>query len=132
MKRTKEGQEDRAKRCFDDYFDRFENAGTSIPWLKIARDALIAWVRENHPELFPDRPVKEIMYAIGQEDGDGGIGTWAGPVPSEKEMLETPGRDNDSVIIRFDPEGSSKIIYEWQGYEAWWVRAQEGKWFNLL
>ncbi len=48
--RPVEGQEERGFARFQDYIDQFRNAGTPIPWLKVAGEALIAWVRENHPE----------------------------------------------------------------------------------
>jgi len=48
--RPRENQEARAMARFQDYFDQWHNAGTPMPWLKIAGEALIAWVRENHPE----------------------------------------------------------------------------------
>jgi hypothetical protein len=38
------------KRFFDkikDYQDQFENGGTPVPWLKIAGECLIGWVRQN-------------------------------------------------------------------------------------
>jgi len=49
-KRPREGQELRGFATFDNYIDRFKNGGQPIPWLKVAGEALIAWVRENHPE----------------------------------------------------------------------------------
>lgn len=47
QQRPREGQELRVKARFDDYFDQFVNAGMPVPWLKIAGEALIAWVRER-------------------------------------------------------------------------------------
>lgn len=51
LKRTKNGQEDRTRKCFDNYFDQFEFADVPVPWLKIVGNALICWIRDNHPEL---------------------------------------------------------------------------------
>lgn len=45
--RPREGQEERAYARFDDYHDQFVNAGVPLPWLKIAGECLIGWVREN-------------------------------------------------------------------------------------
>lgn len=46
-KRPREGQEDRIFHRFMDYYDQWKNAGTPIPWLKVAGEALIGWAREN-------------------------------------------------------------------------------------
>ena len=43
-------QVDRGYDRFVDYYNQWEYADTPIPWLKIAGESLIAWVRENHPE----------------------------------------------------------------------------------
>lgn len=48
QQRPIEGQELRIKARYDDYFDQFKNAGNPVPWLKIACEALIAWVREQN------------------------------------------------------------------------------------
>ena len=52
LKRTREGQEERTRATLNDYFDQFEQAGTPVPWLKIAGGALICWIRVRHPELW--------------------------------------------------------------------------------
>lgn len=52
LQRIPEGQEVRIEEHLKTYFDQFRNAGMPIPWLKIAGLALIAWVRETHPELW--------------------------------------------------------------------------------
>ncbi len=46
MGRPLEGQEERTKARFQDYFDQYEAAGTPVPWLKVAGGAFICWVRE--------------------------------------------------------------------------------------
>jgi hypothetical protein len=51
--RTREGQTERNIVTFRDYFDKYEQVGTPINWLKIAGNALICWIRENHIGLFP-------------------------------------------------------------------------------
>ncbi|MHC4748331.1 MAG: hypothetical protein ACYTFW_00510 [Planctomycetota bacterium] len=51
--RYKEGQEARIWEHIQTYFDQYRNAQVPIPWLKIAGLAMIAWIRENHPEIFP-------------------------------------------------------------------------------
>jgi len=48
-----QGQEQRIGDYIGYYFDRFENVGTPVPWEAIAGNAMIAWIREHHPELFP-------------------------------------------------------------------------------
>ena len=32
----------------------YPNADIPIPWLKIIGNAYIAWIREQHPESFPE------------------------------------------------------------------------------
>jgi hypothetical protein len=54
LKRTRKGQEERTIKSLRDKFDQYENAGVPIPWLKIAGEALIAWTRERHPEIWPE------------------------------------------------------------------------------
>lgn len=45
-----EAQEERGFNRFFDYYDQWKYGSTPVPWLKVAGEALIAWVRENHPE----------------------------------------------------------------------------------
>ncbi len=52
LKRDVGGHQKRIFAHYQDYYDQWDSAGTPIPWLKVAGDALIAWVRENHPEIF--------------------------------------------------------------------------------
>jgi hypothetical protein len=52
LTRTREGQEARVFSTFDKYYAGWDMNGTPIPWLKIAGNALIAWVREQHPEIW--------------------------------------------------------------------------------
>ena len=58
LNRTREGQEDRIFETFEKYYKDFKENGTPINWLKVAGNALIAWVREQHPEIFPPPEVK--------------------------------------------------------------------------
>lgn len=60
------------------------------------------------------------MYAIGQDDGNGGCGMWHGPDPSEQDMLDVEGRDENSVIIRFNTDGTDEEMYRWAVME--WIR----------
>lgn len=46
-----EGQEHRIYGRFMDYLDRFETLGDPVPWLRVAGNAMIAWIREKHPEV---------------------------------------------------------------------------------
>jgi hypothetical protein len=45
--RPRKGQEMRVKARYDDYFAQYQNAGVPVPWLKIAGEAMISWVREQ-------------------------------------------------------------------------------------
>jgi hypothetical protein len=38
----------------NDKFDKYLNAGPPIDWLSVAGDVLICWVREQHPEIWPE------------------------------------------------------------------------------
>lgn len=58
LKRPMAGQEGRTRNEFNDYFDKFENGGEPIPWLKVAGNALICWIREQHPELRAENRIK--------------------------------------------------------------------------
>lgn len=43
---------------FDEYWAEYEDSLIDdIPWLKVIGNAYIAWVRLQHPELFPDGDV---------------------------------------------------------------------------
>ena len=59
LKRTVAGQEERTAKTYKDYFDQYFNGGVPIPWLKIIGNAYICWVREQHPELFPDEQLRK-------------------------------------------------------------------------
>ena len=53
-----QGQNDRVYQRFDDYWEYLEiGAIDDIPWMKVIGNAFIAWVRLQHPELFPDGDV---------------------------------------------------------------------------
>ena len=52
LKRIPEGQETRIEEHIKSYFDQFRNAGQPVPWLKVAGLAMIAWIRDNHRELW--------------------------------------------------------------------------------
>jgi hypothetical protein len=46
-RRVRFGHEQRIFDDFANYWDQYKNAGKSIPWLKIAGLAFIAWIRET-------------------------------------------------------------------------------------
>jgi len=46
-KRVRQGHEERIMSDFMNYYDQWKNGGNSIPWLKVAGLALIAWIRET-------------------------------------------------------------------------------------
>lgn len=54
LNRPRRGQEIRNARVYARYFYRYFVHGEPIPWLKIAGNAMIAYVREHHAELFAD------------------------------------------------------------------------------
>lgn len=47
------GQVDRMMARFRDYHDQYiHGPGEPFPWLKVAGEALIGWVRENNPDYY--------------------------------------------------------------------------------
>jgi hypothetical protein len=52
LKRTREGQEERTIKSFNDKFDQYLHAKSPIPWLKMIGDCFICWIREQHPEMW--------------------------------------------------------------------------------
>jgi len=48
------GQNERIFAKIRDYSDQWRNVGVPVPWLKIAGLAMIAWIRETHPEALYD------------------------------------------------------------------------------
>ncbi|MCK4817791.1 hypothetical protein KA005_18620 [bacterium] len=58
-----EGQVDRMMARFVDYQDQHNMAGVPVPWLKIAGEALIGWVRDNNPDYY----LGEEMEFFGSE-----------------------------------------------------------------
>lgn len=54
FKRSRKGQEERTIKSFQDKFDKYLEVGQPIDWLAIAGDALICWIREQHPEIWKE------------------------------------------------------------------------------
>jgi len=52
LNRSRKGQEERIMHRFAEYYDEYLKNEEPIDWLKVIGNAYIAWVRENHPELF--------------------------------------------------------------------------------
>jgi len=74
LQRSPEGQELRTRATFNNYFDMFESAGTPVPWLKVAGEALICFIRDKYPEIWDENPTEVlignavVMYSC--QDGD--------------------------------------------------------------
>jgi hypothetical protein len=53
---TREGQEERIFTRLNEYLEDWRNTSGAmpVPWLKIAGNALIAWIREQHHEIVLD------------------------------------------------------------------------------
>lgn len=68
----------------------------------------------------PEAIIREVRYAIGEEQAPNSFGMWKGPHPEEKEMLEVVGQSNKSCIIRFNKDGSDTVIWRWREYR--WKR----------
>ena len=54
LQRTRKGQEERIMNDYRDYYDRFRLGNEPMPWLKVVGNAMIAWIREQHTDMFPD------------------------------------------------------------------------------
>lgn len=54
VRRTRVGQEDRMYSDFERYYNEWKNLGIPIPWLKIVGNSMIAWIREQHPEIWKE------------------------------------------------------------------------------
>lgn len=52
LERPLEGQEGRIYWRIVDYYHNYVINDIPMPWLKVAGLAFIAWIRENHPELW--------------------------------------------------------------------------------
>lgn len=66
LEKTRADQERRMEIRISHYFDRFVNNKEPVPWLKIAGNAMIAWIRDEHPEFFMDDEL-EIIVSKGIE-----------------------------------------------------------------
>ena len=49
LQRPREGQDDRLVETLRNYCDQYKNAQVPLPYLKIAGNALINWIRDKHP-----------------------------------------------------------------------------------
>jgi len=54
LKRTRKGQDERMIKSTNDRFDKYLNGGQPIDNLAIIGDAFIDWLREQHPEIWPE------------------------------------------------------------------------------
>jgi hypothetical protein len=71
---------------------------------------------EYQPSCFKPDPItfaRQITYAIGDYNR-GRYAMWFGPHPDEMEMLEEPGHNNSSRIIRFNQDGTETILWKWK------------------
>jgi len=54
LKRTRKGQEERTIKSINDRSDKYLNGGQPFDNLSIIGDCFINWVREKHPEIWPE------------------------------------------------------------------------------
>ena len=87
--RPREGQEVRAFARFHDYEAQFVNAGNPVPWLKVAGEALIAWVRENHEEVSTEEACVTCEECVDSEDKE--------PVPGPQG---NPDHGEEAIVLR--------------------------------
>lgn len=54
LKRTRIGQEERIFERYNEYYNAWRRYESPIDWLAVAGNAMIAWIREKHPEIWPE------------------------------------------------------------------------------
>ena len=54
LKRTRKGQDERSIKSTNDRFDKFLNGNAPMDNLSIIGDFFIDWIREKHPEIWPE------------------------------------------------------------------------------
>jgi len=76
------------------------------------------------PVVEKEKLPRELMYGIGQlTEHPGEMDMWEGPNPILLDMLETPGRNSNSVIIEFAVNGRDNLLYRWCSCETCWEKA---------
>ena len=70
----------------------------------------------------PQKPHREVRFAMGDEDAECGVGFWYGSMPTEDEVLEQVGHEG-SVIVRFNSDGTDEIIWRWKADR--WVEIEQ-------
>jgi hypothetical protein len=73
---------------------------------------------EEPPKL---KPIERVLYAIGIEADppSSSYGMTHGPVHSLTQMLEVVPI-KDSVLFRFNKDGTSEVLYKWDADERHW------------
>lgn len=51
LSRSRSGQTERILDTFDTYYHKWLERGGDFPWLSVAGNAMIAWIRDSYPEL---------------------------------------------------------------------------------
>lgn len=82
------------------------------------------------PIVEKEKLPREKHYGIGQlKETEGEIGMWFGPNPILLDMLETPGKDDNSIIIKFHADGTDSILYRWSNLGLCWRRALDQEFY---
>jgi len=73
-----------------------------------------------------EKILRETGYGIGQlKEYDNEIGMWHGPNSNLMDMLNTPGQDDNFVVIKFASDGTNSIIYRWYSKGNCWRKARK-------
>jgi len=89
---------------------------------KRAQKEVCKWLEVRLEPSAAKRKTKEVMYGVGVDDGQQGIGFTDGPFPSLPEALQVFPEYETSKIYSL-PEG--KPLYYWEGRNATWREVKE-------
>lgn len=82
------------------------------------------------PVVEKEKVPREVSYGIGQlTDVKGEIGMWFGPNPDAYTVLDVPGRNVNSVLIKFAEDGTDDIIYRWYPEGNCWGKSLDREFY---
>jgi putative ATPase len=100
-------------------------AGTAGYVHAIKKVYLKEWVKDGEirrPPSHPDGRHQGVMYGVGEEDDHESYGMLDGPNPDLQEMLDTSGQSERSVILRFNEDQTSDVLFRWDIASNEWAQ----------